>query len=62
MFNGNNKLSYSFDLNVFFEIDLSSGVVMVINDLDREIIERYFYKFVFLYWGKFVFFFNYSCI
>lgn len=35
-------MSYSFDLNVFFEIDLSSGVVMVINDLDREIIERYF--------------------
>lgn len=42
MFNGNNKLIYSFDLNVFFEIDLSSGVVMVMNDLDREIIERYF--------------------
>lgn len=42
MFNGNNKLSYSFDLNVFFEIDLNSGVVIVINDLDREIIERYF--------------------
>lgn len=42
MLNGNNKMSYSFDLNVFFEIDLSSGVVIVINDLDREIIERYF--------------------
>lgn len=42
MLNGNNKMSYSFDLNVFFEIDLSSGVVMVRNDLDREIIERYF--------------------
>uniref|UniRef100_K1Q2F1 Protocadherin Fat 4 n=1 Tax=Magallana gigas TaxID=29159 RepID=K1Q2F1_MAGGI len=39
--NGNNKMSYSSDSNVPFEIDPSSGVVTVTNDLDRETTERY---------------------
>lgn len=39
--NGNNKLTYSSDSNVPFEIDPNSGVVTVTNDLDRETTERY---------------------
>lgn len=39
--NGNNKLTYSSDSNVPFEIDPSSGIVTVTNALDRETTERY---------------------
>lgn len=38
--NGNNKLSFSSDSNIPFQIDPSSGVVKVTNDLDRETFER----------------------
>lgn len=38
--NGNNKLSFSSDSNIPFQIDPSSGVVKVTNGLDRETIER----------------------